>query len=36
VGTLRIIYSIDDEAQIVTVVRVARRSESTYRKLRDE
>jgi len=35
-GTPRIIYNIDDEAQTVTVVRVARRSESTYRKLRDE
>ena len=36
VGTLRIIYSIDDTARGVVILRVARRSESTYRRLRDE
>jgi mRNA-degrading endonuclease RelE of RelBE toxin-antitoxin system len=32
---LRIVYAVDDEAQVVTVARVARRSGSTYRKLHD-
>jgi mRNA-degrading endonuclease RelE of RelBE toxin-antitoxin system len=36
VRDLRIIYHIDDRARRVVVVRVARRSESTYRRLRDE
>ena len=31
VGRYRIVYAIDDEAQSVTVVRVARRNEDTYR-----
>lgn len=33
-GAFRIIYAIDDTAGIVVVVRVARRSESTYRRVR--
>ncbi len=36
VGQLRIVYRIDDTARQVVVTRVARRSESTYRRLRDE
>ena len=32
VGDLRIIYFIDDAANLVVVLRVARRSESTYRR----
>jgi mRNA-degrading endonuclease RelE of RelBE toxin-antitoxin system len=31
VGDLRAIYAIDDAARVVVVLRVARRSESTYR-----
>lgn len=34
VGSFRIVYSIDDSARLVVVVRVARRSESTYRRVR--
>lgn len=34
VGDLRVIYSIDDMAKLVVVLRVARRSESTYRQVR--
>lgn len=34
VGDLRVIYGVDDEASVVVVLRVARRSESTYRGLR--
>lgn len=34
VGALRIVYLIDDARHIVVVLRVARRSESTYRGLR--
>lgn len=34
VGELRIVYLIDDDANLVVVLRVARRSESTYRGLR--
>jgi mRNA interferase RelE/StbE len=34
VGDLRIVYAIDDEARTVVVLRVARRSESTYRRVR--
>jgi mRNA-degrading endonuclease RelE of RelBE toxin-antitoxin system len=30
-GDLRVIYAIDDDAGLVIVLRVARRSESTYR-----
>jgi mRNA interferase RelE/StbE len=33
VGDLRVIYSIDDAARLVIVLRVARRSESTYRRI---
>ncbi len=32
VGDLRVIYEIDDEERLVVVLRVARRSESTYRR----
>jgi mRNA interferase RelE/StbE len=34
VGGLRVIYLVDDETGDVIVLRVARRSESTYRDLR--
>ena len=34
VGDLRIVYAIDDAARTVVVLRVARRSESTYRRVR--
>ena len=34
IGDLRIVYSIDDADRMVVVLRVARRSESTYRRLR--
>jgi mRNA interferase RelE/StbE len=34
VGDLRIVYAVDDDARLVVVVRVARRSESTYRRVR--
>ncbi len=34
VGDLRLVYAIDDQAHAVVVLRVARRSESTYRKVR--
>jgi mRNA interferase RelE/StbE len=34
VGDLRVIYAVDDGARLVVVVRVARRSESTYRRVR--
>jgi mRNA interferase RelE/StbE len=33
IGDLRIIYLIDDQEALVVVLRVARRSESTYRGL---
>ena len=33
VGQHRIVYAIDDEAQLVTKVRVARRKEDTYKGL---
>lgn len=33
IGQYRIVYAIDDEAQQVTIVRVARRAEDTYRGL---
>ena len=32
VGDLRIVYLIDDEDRLVVVLKVARRSESTYRR----
>jgi mRNA interferase RelE/StbE len=34
VGNLRIVYHVDDDARIVVVLRVARRAESTYRRVR--
>ena len=34
VGLLRVIYSSDEEARLVIVVKIARRSESTYRRVR--
>jgi mRNA interferase RelE/StbE len=34
VGPLRVVYLVDDDVQLVVVLRVARRSESTYRQLR--
>jgi mRNA interferase RelE/StbE len=34
VGDLRVVYLIDSESRDVVVLRVARRSESTYRDLR--
>lgn len=34
IGAVRVIYAIDDAAAIVVVLRVARRSESTYRRMR--
>lgn len=33
VGHLRVVYAIDDGASTVTIVRVARRREDTYRSL---
>ena len=33
VGKLRIVYVIDDTAGLVVVLKVARRSESTYRRV---
>ena len=33
VGQYRVIYDIDDEEHLVMVVRVARRTEDTYRRL---
>jgi mRNA-degrading endonuclease RelE of RelBE toxin-antitoxin system len=33
VGDLRIVYLIDDASPLVVVVKVARRSESTYRRV---
>ena len=33
VGDLRIVYLVDDASSLVVVLRVARRSESTYRGL---
>ena len=33
IGDLRILYSIDDGADLVVVLKVARRSESTYRRV---
>ncbi len=34
VGDLRIVYAIDDATRTVIVLRVARRGESTYRRVR--
>jgi mRNA interferase RelE/StbE len=33
VGRYRIVYDIDDETRVVTLVRVARRREDTYKDL---
>ena len=33
VGQCRIVYAVDDKAQLVTTVKVARRTEDTYRGL---
>ena len=33
VGYYRIVYSIDDEERLVIVVRVARRTEDTYKRV---
>ena len=33
-GPFRIVYAIDNERRLVIVVRVARRAESTYRRIR--
>jgi mRNA interferase RelE/StbE len=33
-GDLRVVYAIDDAAHRVAVLRVARRNESTYRRVR--
>ena len=33
IGDLRIIFAIDDTNRIVSIERIARRSESTYRRL---
>jgi mRNA interferase RelE/StbE len=33
VGDLRVIYLVDDDASLVVVLKVARRSESTYRRV---
>jgi mRNA interferase RelE/StbE len=35
VGDLRIVNLIDDDASLVVVLRVARRSERTYRRVRE-
>jgi mRNA interferase RelE/StbE len=32
-GELRVIYLVDESEQVVLIVRIARRSESTYRRL---
>ena len=34
IGDLRILYAIDDRARTVVVLRVARRNESSYRRVR--
>jgi mRNA interferase RelE/StbE len=33
IGELRVVYLVDDEDRVVTILRAARRSESTYRRL---
>ena len=33
IGHYRIVYAIDDESKLVTIVRVARRKEGTYKGL---
>ena len=34
IGDLRVIYAVDDDARQVIVLRVARRAESAYRRVR--
>ena len=34
IGGLRVIYAVDDGERLVVVLRVARRAESTYRRVR--
>jgi mRNA-degrading endonuclease RelE of RelBE toxin-antitoxin system len=36
VGELRLVYVIDEGARLVVILRVARRSEGTYRGVRQE
>jgi mRNA interferase RelE/StbE len=36
VGALRVVYFIEETAKRVVILRAARRSESTYRRLREE
>lgn len=33
IGELRVIYTIDDGSNLVIILKVARRSESTYRRI---
>ena len=33
VGKYRIVYAVDDELKLVTIVRIARRREDTYKSL---
>jgi mRNA-degrading endonuclease RelE of RelBE toxin-antitoxin system len=33
VGEFRVVYLVDDAARLVVVLKVARRSESTYRRV---
>jgi mRNA interferase RelE/StbE len=33
VGDLRVIYLVEDDARLVVILRIARRSESTYRQV---
>lgn len=33
IGELRVIYTIDDTSNLIVVLKVARRSESTYRRI---
>ena len=33
VGQYRVVYAIDDESRLITVVRIARRKEDTYKRL---
>ncbi len=33
VGQLRVIYAVEDEPRVVVILKVARRSESTYRRV---
>ena len=33
VGQYRVVYAIDDDSRLVTIVKVARRKEDTYKRL---